>query len=85
MHPDGDHLTLLTVYEAWKNNNFSNIWCGENYIDSRSMRRAQDVRKQMVGILDKYRLPVKSAGRNHSKIRKAIASGLFFHAAKKDP
>lgn len=76
-HPDGDHLTMLTVYEAWKNNNFSNIWCTENFIDSRAMRRAQDVRKQLVGILDKYRLPMKSAGKNLAKVRKAIAAGFF--------
>lgn len=76
---------MLTVYEAWKNNNFSNIWCSENFIDSRSIRRAQDVRKQLVGILDRYRLSVVSSGRNQSKIRKAICSGFFFHTAKKDP
>lgn len=42
---EGDHLTFLTVYDAWKNNNFSRIWCHENFIDDRNMRRAQDVRK----------------------------------------
>ncbi|CBY36394.1 unnamed protein product [Oikopleura dioica] len=30
--PEGDHLTLLTVYNAWKNNKFSNAWCFENFI-----------------------------------------------------
>ena len=30
--PEGDHLTLLCVYESWKKNNFSNVWCHENYI-----------------------------------------------------
>ena len=25
-HPEGDHLTLLGVYEAWKKNAFSNPW-----------------------------------------------------------
>ena len=38
---DGDHLTLLAVYEGWKTSKFSNLWCQENYIQSRSMRRAQ--------------------------------------------
>ena len=38
--PEGDHLTILAVYESWKKNNFSNVWCHENYIQSRSMRRA---------------------------------------------
>lgn len=38
---EGDHLTLLAVYEGWKVSKFSNLWCQENFIQSRSMRRAQ--------------------------------------------
>jgi len=83
--PEGDHLTLLTVYEAWKNNNFSNPWCFENFIQARSMRRAQDVRKQLLTIMDRYKLDVVSSGKNYTKVRKAICSGFFAHAAKKDP
>lgn len=52
--PEGDHLTLLAVYEAWKAKNFSGPWCFENFVQSRSLRRAQDVRKQLLTIMDKY-------------------------------
>lgn len=51
---EGDHLTLLAVYNAWKNSKFSNAWCFENFIQARSMKRAQDIRKQMLGIMDRY-------------------------------
>ncbi|KAJ8772558.1 hypothetical protein K2173_027735 [Erythroxylum novogranatense] len=83
--PEGDHLTLLAVYEAWKAKNFSGPWCFENFVQSRSLRRAQDVRKQLLSIMDKYKLDVVSAGKNFAKIRKAITAGFFFHAARKDP
>ncbi|KAI9119987.1 hypothetical protein K1719_008956 [Acacia pycnantha] len=83
--PEGDHLTLLAVYEAWKAKNFSGPWCFENFVQSRSLRRAQDVRKQLLTIMDKYKLDVFSAGKNFTKIRKAITAGFFFHAARKDP
>ncbi|ERN12543.1 probable pre-mRNA-splicing factor ATP-dependent RNA helicase DEAH5 [Amborella trichopoda] len=83
--PEGDHLTLLAVYEAWKANNFSGPWCFENFVQSRSLRRAQDVRKQLLTIMDRYKLDVVSAGKNFTKIRKAICAGFFFHAARKDP
>ncbi|KAI5568580.1 hypothetical protein BDE02_12G023500 [Populus trichocarpa] len=83
--PEGDHLTLLAVYEAWKAKNFSGPWCFENFVQSRSLRRAQDVRKQLLSIMDKYKLDVVSAGKNFSKIRKAITAGFFFHVARKDP
>ncbi|KAF5323604.1 hypothetical protein D9611_005574 [Ephemerocybe angulata] len=83
--PEGDHLTLLTVYNGWKNANFSNPWCYENFIQARSMRRAQDVRKQLLGIMDRYKHDILSAGRDYNKVRKAICSGFFRNAAKKDP
>ncbi|PFH52274.1 hypothetical protein AMATHDRAFT_74334 [Amanita thiersii Skay4041] len=83
--PEGDHLTLLTVYNGWKAANFSNPWCYENFIQARSMRRAQDVRKQLLGIMDRYKHDIISAGRDYNRVRKAICSGFFRHAAKKDP
>ncbi|KAG5647689.1 hypothetical protein DXG03_008412 [Asterophora parasitica] len=83
--PEGDHLTLLTVYNGWKAGNFSNPWCYENFIQARSMRRAQDVRKQLLGIMDRYKHDILSAGRDYNLVRKAICSGFFRNAAKKDP
>ena len=82
---EGDHLTMLAVYQAWANSKFSNPWCFENFIQARSMRRAQDVRKQLLAIMDRYKLDIVSAGKNFTKVRKAICSGFFMHAAKKDP
>lgn len=52
--PEGDHLTLLAVYNSWKNNKFSNPWCFENFIQARSLKRAQDIRKQMLSIMDRW-------------------------------
>lgn len=82
---EGDHVTLLAVYQAWKNSKFSTPWCFENFIQSRSMRRAQDVRKQLLTIMDRYHLELVSCGNNFSAVRRAIVSGFFSHAAKKDP
>ncbi|KAF7979437.1 hypothetical protein HWV62_34787 [Athelia sp. TMB] len=83
--PEGDHLTLLTVYNGWKGANFSNPWCYENFIQARSMRRAQDVRKQLLGIMDRYKYDITSSGRDFNRVRRAITSGFFRNAAKKDP
>ncbi|KAJ3061758.1 DEAH-box ATP-dependent RNA helicase prp22, partial [Podochytrium sp. JEL0797] len=83
--PEGDHLTLLTVYNGWKAAKFSNAWCYENFIQARSMRRAQDVRKQMLGIMDRYHQDIVSCGKNHDKVRRAICGGFFRNVAKKDP
>ncbi|OBZ82088.1 ATP-dependent RNA helicase DHX8, partial [Choanephora cucurbitarum] len=83
--PEGDHLTLLTVYNGWKASKFSNAWCFDNYIQSRSMKRAQDVRKQLLGIMDRYRHDIVSCGKNYTKVSRALVSGYFRNAAKKDP
>lgn len=83
--PEGDHLTLLAVYNSWKNNKLSNAWCYENFVQIRTLKRAQDVRKQLLGIMDRHKLDVVSAGKNTVRIQKAVCSGFFRNAAKKDP
>lgn len=105
---EGDHLTLLQVYNSWKNNKFSNPWyvrergrgrgfpapligfcgmgrCFENFLQARNLRRAQDIRKQMLGIMDRHKLDIVSCGRNYKRVQMAVVSGFFRNAAKKDP
>jgi len=83
--PEGDHLTLLTVYNGWKASKFSKPWTVDNFIHGRSLAHAQDVRKQLLGIMDRYKNDIISCGNNYNRIRRAICSGYFRHAAKKDP
>ncbi|KAL1227996.1 ATP-dependent RNA helicase [Trichinella spiralis] len=83
--PEGDHLTLLAVYNSWKNHRYSHSWCYENFVQIRTLKRAQDIRKQLLGIMDRHRLDMISCGKNMQKVQKAICSGFFRNAAKKDP
>jgi ATP-dependent RNA helicase DHX8/PRP22 len=83
--PHGDHLTLLNVYNSWKQSKFNNAWCYENFIQARQMRRVQDVRQQLVSIMERYRHQVVSCGRNTTKVRQALCTGFFRNAARKDP
>lgn len=86
---EGDHITLLSVYNKWKDNKYSNPWCVHNFIQSRSLKHAMDIRKQLVAICDRYGLITTNdnnySNENNTDIRKAITSGYFMHAAKKDP
>lgn len=81
----GDHLTLLNVYNSWKQNKYANAWCFENFIQARSMRRAKDVRDQLVKIMERYKHPIVSCGRDTQKVRQAFCSGYFRNSARKDP
>ncbi|XP_028968746.1 ATP-dependent RNA helicase DHX8 [Galendromus occidentalis] len=82
---EGDHLTLLAVYNSWKNSKFSPAWCYENFVQMRTLKRAQDVRKQLLSIMDRHKLDVVSCGKSIARVQKAICSGFFRNAAKKDP
>jgi len=83
--PAGDHLTLLNVYNGWKGVGKSDPWCFENFIQPRSMKRAEDVRKQLVQILERHRLRIVSCGRDTMRVRQALCSGFFRNSARKDP
>src|SRR6202022_5150413 len=69
----------------WKQSKFSNPWCFDNFIQARSVRRAQDIRKQLVDILERHKHPILSAGRNYNVVRRALCAGFFRNVARKDP
>ena len=84
-HAHGDHLTLLTVYEAWQASGSSNSWCYDNFIQARSLKRAADIRKQLAAIMDRYRLAIVSCGAEWDRVRMAVCAGYFANAARREP
>lgn len=83
--PEGDHCTLLEVYKGWAHNRFSNPWCYENFIQARALRRSQDVRKQLITLMDRYKFEIVSCGNDYNRIRKCIVAGYFSNACRRDP
>ncbi|CAG9106521.1 unnamed protein product [Plutella xylostella] len=51
-HIDGDHLTLLNVYHAFKQNMEDPHWCYDNFINYRSLKSGDNVRQQLSRIMD---------------------------------
>ena len=82
--PHSDHLTLLNVYNSWKQNGYSTPWCFENYIQARSMKRAKDVREQLIKIMERHRHPVVSCGTKTEQVRRALCAGFFRNTARRD-
>eukprot|EP01102_Stenamoeba_stenopodia_P002144 TRINITY_DN11908_c0_g2_i1.p1 TRINITY_DN11908_c0_g2~~TRINITY_DN11908_c0_g2_i1.p1 ORF type:complete len:874 (+),score=238.87 TRINITY_DN11908_c0_g2_i1:78-2624(+) len=80
-HPKGDHLTLLNVYNQWKETNYSTQWCFENFIQHRSMRRARDIRDQLVNMMERVEIDITTTT-DDVAIRKAITAGFFYHTGK---
>ncbi|KAF8820441.1 putative pre-mRna-splicing factor ATP-dependent Rna helicase [Cardiosporidium cionae] len=80
--PGGDHITLLNVYSQWENAGYSVSWCYENFIQFRSMKRARDVREQLIGLLDRVEVELTSNPTDNDGILKAVTSGFFTQGAR---
>ncbi|EKX72856.1 Helicase associated domain HA2 containing protein [Theileria equi strain WA] len=80
--PESDHLTLLNVYKQWCLNGRSASWCQDNKIQHKSLKRAAEVRQQLVEITTKQKLPETSCGNDWDAVRKAICAGYFHNASK---
>ncbi|KAJ2710989.1 hypothetical protein H4R19_003471, partial [Coemansia spiralis] len=81
--PESDHLTLLNVYNQWMSNGCRDSWCTRHFVHSKSMRKAREVREQLVDILQgSLKLELQSAGANWDIIRQCICSAYFHQAAR---
>jgi pre-mRNA-splicing factor ATP-dependent RNA helicase DHX16 len=79
----GDFMTLLNVYTQAEEAEFDVMWAKQNFLQSRSLNRARDVRDQLEKLLDKIEVEHSSCGpTDHVTIRKAFTAGLFPHAAR---
>lgn len=81
--PGGDHLTLLNVYNQWFEAGGCDGWCRDNFVQPRSMKRARDIREQLVDLLDKVEIELGEPNSNDvDGIRKSICSGYFYNMAR---
>lgn len=80
--PESDHLTLLHVYTQWKANGYSDGWCVRHFLHPKALRRAKEIREQLLVIMMQQRLVLTSCGTDWDVIRKCICSGYYHQAAK---
>ena len=88
---DSDHITLLHAFAAYEaiSKAERKKWCWDNFINERSIQSAENVRKQLVGIMRKLDLPLISCDKrgngsyDTTAIRTALTSGMFMQVAYK--
>ena len=93
-HVDGDHLTLLNVYHAYKtqqaqgaggNGAAVSKWCWDHFLNERSLKQADNVRQQLHRLCQKFELSMAStdfrSGSYYPNIRRALVSGYFMQVA----
>lgn len=80
--PESDHLTLLHVFSQWRSNNFSDSWCIKHFLHPKALKRAREIRQQLLDIVKFQKLEITSCGTDWDVVRKCICSGYFAQAAK---
>lgn len=80
--PESDHLTLLNVYLQWKNNSYRGDWCNDHFLHVKGLRKAREVRSQLLDILKTLKIPLTTCGFDWEVVRKAICSAYFHNAAR---
>ncbi|KAI9621806.1 hypothetical protein KEM48_007586 [Puccinia striiformis f. sp. tritici PST-130] len=80
--PESDHLTLLNTYTQWKTNGYNDIWASKHFLHPKLLRKAREVREQLVDIMKVQKLEVLACGTDWDVIRKCICAGYFHQAAR---
>ncbi|PKC08384.1 P-loop containing nucleoside triphosphate hydrolase protein [Rhizophagus irregularis] len=86
-HDEGDHLTLLNVYHAYKSESRDRDadWCYDNFLSIRSLKSADNVRQQLKRIMERCDEELVSTpftdGNYYINIRKALTAGFFMQVA----
>jgi pre-mRNA-splicing factor ATP-dependent RNA helicase DHX38/PRP16 len=81
--PESDHLTLLNVYRQWESHKHSAAWCTEHFIHAKALRKAREVREQLLDIMRQQKMLITSCTEaTWDVVRKAICSAYFVNAAK---
>lgn len=90
-HQDGDHLTMLNVYHAFKSPEAQENpkqWCHDHFLSLRSLQSADNVRMQLLRIMERSELEMISTPFDDKKyyenIRRALCAGFFMQVAKKE-
>ncbi|XP_061432593.1 ATP-dependent RNA helicase DHX33 isoform X1 [Lethenteron reissneri] len=80
--PEGDHVSLVSIYRAFRAVNGNKEWCQENFINHRNMLTAVKIREQLREICIKSGLRVESSRHDTARVRRCLARGLYTQAAE---
>jgi ATP-dependent RNA helicase DHX8/PRP22 len=92
---EGDHITLLNVFRAYCDvplgkkkgrgggGQERTQWCRSHFVNPRALRKAADIHGQLREHLLALGILLASCGEDMQPLRRALAAGLFPHAAKR--
>ncbi|KAF5391843.1 hypothetical protein D9757_001629 [Collybiopsis confluens] len=79
---EGDHLTLLNVYNAFTRYGKSSSWCKNHALSFRALSRAISIRAQLKKYMQRFNLPLESCQGDAKRLRKCLVSGYWRNGAR---
>ncbi|XP_028828905.1 ATP-dependent RNA helicase DQX1 [Denticeps clupeoides] len=85
LHPEGDHFTLINVYNAYLQHNEDEAWCSTNFLNAAALQLAVIIRAELLEVMQRIELPVSPPAfgcqDNCTNIKRALISGFFLKVA----
>ncbi|CAK7326056.1 unnamed protein product [Dovyalis caffra] len=66
----------------WKEHQYRGDWCNDHFLHVKGLRKAREVRSQLLDILKTLKIPLTSCGYDWDIVRKAICSAYFHNSAR---
>ncbi|KAJ7489809.1 P-loop containing nucleoside triphosphate hydrolase protein [Mycena galericulata] len=85
--PDGDHLTMLNVYNEYVTNAHDKNWTWTHYLSARALAQADNVRKQLERTMERYEVEIvtlSDQNKLYVNVRQALVCGFFMQVAHKE-
>ncbi|KAK0435476.1 P-loop containing nucleoside triphosphate hydrolase protein, partial [Desarmillaria tabescens] len=85
--PDGDHLTMLNVYNQYVQNKYEKTWLYNHFLSARALAQADNVRAQLERTMAKYEVELLSLSdekKLYQNIRQVLVCGFFMQVAHKE-
>ncbi|XP_047465138.1 DEAD/H (Asp-Glu-Ala-Asp/His) box polypeptide 32a isoform X2 [Mugil cephalus] len=90
-HPEGDHFTLINIYNAFKQTQREQYfilekWCQDYFLDYSALKTADAMRSELTDTLNRIELPISEPSfgtkTNTLNIKRALLAGFFMQIAR---
>ncbi|KAM5227410.1 ATP-dependent RNA helicase DQX1 [Ctenodactylus gundi] len=85
-HADGDHSSLIQVYEAFIQSGADKVWCQARGLSWAALCRASKLRGELLELMQRIELPLSQPAfgseQNRRDLTKALVSGYFLKVAR---
>ena len=78
---EGDHITLLKVFRAFKQSKNPKEFCQSHFVNFRNLQFVTEIRKQLLDLCQRNGIKVQT-GSNTDSVRRALSRGFYTNVAK---